>query len=40
MWVSDYCLTLNEREQVAVWWDNNDDNVHFVLDQHAEFDFL
>ena len=40
MWVSDYCLTLNEREQVTVWWDSNDDYVPFVLDQHAEFDFL
>ena len=25
------------REQVTFWWD--DDDVHFVLDQHGELDF-
>jgi hypothetical protein len=26
------------REHVTFWWDDNDD-VHFVLHQHAELDF-
>jgi uncharacterized protein YcaQ len=26
------------REQVTIWWDD-DDNVHFVLDEHTELDF-
>jgi hypothetical protein len=25
------------REQVTIWWD--DDDVHFVLDEHAELSF-
>jgi len=43
-WVSDCCLTLIQqffsyiwREQVNYQWD--DDEVRFVLDQHAELDF-
>jgi uncharacterized protein YcaQ len=43
-WVSDCCLMPNEqfsaiswREQVTFWWDDNDD-VRFVLDQHAELE--
>ena len=42
--MSDYCLTPTQqfsvilwREQVNFQWD--DDEVHFVLDQHDEFDF-
>jgi hypothetical protein len=27
------------REQVNLQWDDNDDEIHFVLDQHAELDF-
>jgi hypothetical protein len=36
-WVSDCCLTsaISWREQVNFQWDD----VCFVLDQHAEFDF-
>jgi len=42
-WVSDCCLTpiqlssILRREQVNFQWD--DDEVRFVLDQHAELDF-
>ena len=43
-WVSDCCLTpiqnfsaISWQEQVNFQWD--DDEVHFVLDQHAELDF-
>ena len=43
-WVSDCCLcqfsnfsAISWREQVNFQWDN--DEVHFVLDQHAELDF-
>jgi hypothetical protein len=42
-WVSDCCLTPTQQffsyimEQVNFQW--NDDEVHFVLDQHAELDF-
>ena len=43
-WVSDCCLTNANsaifqlwREQVHFQWD--DDDVHFVLDQHAKLDF-
>jgi hypothetical protein len=27
------------QEHVRFWWDDVDDDVHFVLDQHAELDF-
>jgi hypothetical protein len=46
-WASDYCLTPNEqffgyimgmaRTSYIQW---NDDDVRFVLDQHAELDFF
>ena len=43
-WVSDYCLmpiqqfsAISWPEQVNFHWDD-DDEVRFVLDQHAEFD--
>jgi hypothetical protein len=43
-WVSDYCLTptpqfsaISWREQVIFQWD--DDEVRFILDQHAKLDF-
>jgi hypothetical protein len=42
--VSDYCLIPNKlfsaiswQEQVTIWWDDDDD-VHFEPDQHAELD--
>ena len=41
-WVSDYCLVPNEQfssiswqKQVTFGWDDYDDDVHFVLNQHA-----
>jgi hypothetical protein len=41
-WVNDCCLTIitaiSWREQVNFQWD--DDEVRFVLDQHAELDFF
>ena len=40
-WVSDYCLNTKsaivQQEQVNLQWD--DDEVGFVLEQHAELDF-
>ena len=37
-WVSDgYLMPISWRENVNFQWD--DDEVHFVLDQHAELDF-
>ena len=42
-WVSDCCLTPTQQFSAISWrevnfqWD--DDEVHFVLDQHAELDF-
>ena len=48
--MSNCCLTPNEynfsaiswREQVTFWWgdnDNDDDDVRFAQDQHAELNF-
>jgi hypothetical protein len=37
-WVSDCCLTplISWREQINFqWYDYDDDEVHFVLDQHV-----
>jgi hypothetical protein len=37
-WMSDCCLTplISWREQINFqWYDDDDDEVHFVLDQHV-----
>jgi hypothetical protein len=45
-WVSDFCLTPNEQffsyimaRTSYIQWNDDDDDVQFVLDQHAELDF-
>ena len=33
-------LVISWREQVTFWWDDNDTDVCFVLDQHAQLDYF
>ena len=33
------CSAISCREQVKFWWDHDNDDVRFVLDQHNELDF-